>query len=99
GVTAYWTNRIVFSPNAARRFNATLHVLTDVNVGARQTGGQVYDFSLTGGVGIPITPTLNAIADAVPINEDAGLQIVSLSGISAGGGGSQTLSVTASSGN
>ncbi|MGH8564420.1 MAG: tandem-95 repeat protein [Gammaproteobacteria bacterium] len=44
-------------------------------------------------------PTLNAIADPAPINEDAPEQTVDLAGISAGGGESQTLQVTATSNN
>jgi hypothetical protein len=100
GVTVYWTNRIVFTPNAARRFNATLHVLTDVNVGAGQTGGEVYNFALTGGVNLPTQPpTLDPIDNPVAINEDAGLQTINLTGISAGLGESQPLTVAATSGN
>jgi VCBS repeat-containing protein len=44
-------------------------------------------------------PTLNAISDPAPIDEDAGLQTVNLSGITAGGGESQTLQVTATTNN
>ena len=45
-------------------------------------------------------PTINAIADPAAINEDAGQQTVSLSGIGNGGAGEgQTLTVTATSGN
>src|SRR5206468_9017395 len=44
-------------------------------------------------------PTLNAIPDPPAILEDAGLQTVNLSGISAGGGESQNLTVTALSNN
>ena len=44
------------------------------------------------------TPTLNSINN-VNVNEDGPLQTVNLSGIGAGGGESQTLVVTASSGN
>src|SRR5438445_1158760 len=44
-------------------------------------------------------PTLDAIADPPAILEDAGLQTVNLSGITAGGGETQTLTVTASSNN
>src|SRR5437667_9603247 len=44
-------------------------------------------------------PTLNAIPDPPAILEDAGLQTVNLTGISAGGGETQTLTVTASSNN
>ncbi len=43
-------------------------------------------------------PTLNAIAD-LSIQQNAGLQTVSLSGITAGGGETQVLTVTASSNN
>ena len=42
-------------------------------------------------------PTLNAISDPAPIDEDAPQQSVSLSGISAGDGESQTLTVSAKS--
>ena len=44
-------------------------------------------------------PSLTAIANPGTINEDAGQQPVNLSGISAGGGESQTLQVTATSNN
>src|SRR2546422_329876 len=44
-------------------------------------------------------PTLNAIADPAPILENAGQQTVNLSGISAGGSESQTLTLTALSNN
>lgn len=43
------------------------------------------------------TPTLNAIADPAAIREGAGQQTVSLGGISAGGGESQGLAITATS--
>lgn len=44
-------------------------------------------------------PTLNAIADPVPISPNAGTQTVPLSGIGAGSGENQTLTVTAVSSN
>ena len=44
-------------------------------------------------------PTLDAISDPAAINEDAGVQTVNLSGITAGGGESQALQVTATSSN
>lgn len=43
------------------------------------------------------TPTLNAISNPAAINEDAGEQTISLSGITAGVGDTQNLMVTASS--
>ena len=45
------------------------------------------------------TPTLNAIASPSAINEDSGQQTVNFSGVTAGGGESQYLQVTASSSN
>ncbi len=50
-------------------------------------------------VAVNDAPTLNVIPDPAAILEDAGLQTVNLSGITAGGGETQTLSVTATSGN
>src|SRR5262249_34164006 len=44
-------------------------------------------------------PTLDAIADPAPINEDAGLQTVTLTGITAGVNETQDLTVTAVSSN
>src|SRR5207244_3720051 len=44
-------------------------------------------------------PTLDTIADPAAIAEDAGQQTVSLAGISAGAGESQTLSISATSAN
>ena len=44
-------------------------------------------------------PTLDAIADPVAINEDAGQQTVNLAGITAGSGETQPLQVTATSNN
>ena len=45
-----------------------------------------------------VAPTLNAITN-LTINENAGQQTVNLAGITAGGGASQTLTVTATSSN
>ena len=44
-------------------------------------------------------PTLDAISDPAAILEDAGQQTINLTGISAGGGESQALTVTATSSN
>src|SRR5262249_12280155 len=49
--------------------------------------------------GVNIAPTLDAISNPSAILEDAGQQSVGLSGITAGGGESQALSVTAVSSN
>ena len=64
------------------------------------------DGSLTGSntltvnvTGANDTPTRDAISNPAAINEDASVQTVNLSGIGAGGGESQSLSVSASTGN
>jgi len=68
---------------------------------------KVYDGTTASASAVPVSvsvaavndaPTLNTIDDLI-ISQNAGLQTVNLSGISAGGGESQTLTVTASSGN
>jgi photosystem II stability/assembly factor-like uncharacterized protein len=85
---------VTFTPSL--NFNANFTIATSVTDG---------DFPpITGSkamTGVPVNdpPTLNAIANPAAINEDAGLQTVNLSGITAGGGESQTLTVTATSGN
>src|SRR4029079_11697195 len=45
------------------------------------------------------TPTLTAVSDPAVILEDAGMQTINRSGISAGAGETQTLTVTATSSN
>ena len=49
--------------------------------------------------GVNDAPTLDSIADPAPINEDAGQQTVNLTGITAGGGENQVLTITVSSDN
>jgi hypothetical protein len=56
-----------------------------------------YDTTITVTPNVP--PTLDAIADPVAINEDASQQTINLTGITAGGGESQPLQVTATSNN
>ncbi len=72
-------------------------------------GTYALTLTATNGVGAPVTqaftlavtqntpPTLDAIADPAAIAEDAALQTVNLTGISAGAGDSQPLAVTATS--
>ena len=72
-------------------------------------GTYALTLTATNGVGAPVTqaftlavtentpPTLDAIPDPAAIAEDAALQTVTLSGISAGAGDSQPLAVTAAS--
>ncbi|MDQ3580974.1 MAG: Ig-like domain-containing protein, partial [Pseudomonadota bacterium] len=56
-----------------------------------------YDATITVTPNVP--PTLDAIADPTAINEDASQQTTNLTGITAGGGESQPLQVTATSNN
>jgi hypothetical protein len=66
------------------------------NFGVDRSAVQTFIISVT-----PVNdaPTLAAIADPAAILEEAGAQTVNLSGISAGGGESQTLAVTVTSDN
>jgi hypothetical protein len=48
---------------------------------------------------VNVAPTLDPIADIAALREDSGLQVIAISGISAGGGHSQALVVAASSSN
>jgi hypothetical protein len=85
---------VTFTPSL--NFNANFTIGTSVSDGVFPaiTGSKAMT-----GVAVNDPPTLNAISNPAPINEDAGLQTVNLSGITAGGGESQTLTVTATSGN
>ncbi len=79
---------------------------------ANQSGSNLITLTLSDGAGgttnttflltvlaVNDPPTLNTNADLLGLAEDAGLQTVNLSGISAGGGESQPLVVTATSSN
>ncbi|MCF7763413.1 MAG: hypothetical protein K9N62_07040, partial [Verrucomicrobia bacterium] len=67
-------------------FTIVAHDGTTVSTGAVQVNVSV--------TAVNDTPTLTAITDPTAILEDAGAQTVNLSGIGAGGGESQTLTVT-----
>ncbi|WP_425390708.1 tandem-95 repeat protein [Ekhidna sp.] len=77
-------------------FNGTLTVPVTVNDGT--IDADPFDLSITVNA-INDVPTLADISDPAAIDEDAGEQTVSLSGITPGGGESQTLTVTATSDN
>ncbi len=79
---------------------ATMTVTVTDN-GGTENGGQdtiIRSFTITV---TPVNdqPLLDEIEDPAPIDEDAGQQTVALSGIDAGGGESQTLTITATSDN
>src|SRR5262249_35358706 len=74
--------------------NGTAHITVTVT----ETSGGSLSFSRTFSVVVTSVndqPTLDPIPDPPAILEDAGLQTINLTGISAGGGESQTLTVTA----
>ena len=87
--------------------NGTATIAGTANPGT--VGTYALTLTATNGVGAPVTqaftlavtentpPTLDAITDPAAIAEDAVLQTVTLSGISAGAGDSQPLAVTAAS--
>ena len=93
---------LTYTPAAGASGIASLTLrLTDdggtANGGVNQSATQVFTITVTA---VNDTPTLDAIANPAAILEDAGLQTVNLSGISAGPGESaQPLQVTASSNN
>jgi hypothetical protein len=83
----------LFSPSST--FSFAIQASTS-NVGGG-LGGNTVNATITVNP-LNDAPELNAIGD-LTINEDAALQAVNLSGISAGGGESQTLTITATSNN
>ena len=94
------TGSLSYTPVANASGTATVTVTVTDNGGT--TNGGINTVSQTFAVTVnPVNdePTLNTIADPAAILEDAATQTVTLSGISAGGGESQVLTVTATSNN
>ena len=89
---------IAFTPVADQSGTATITVTVEDGGldGDLDTAGDNATFSRTFDVFVNATPTLNALSD-LTIAEDASGQTVNLAGITAGGGESQPLRVTASS--
>lgn len=91
---------ISYTPVANQSGSAQITVTVTDNGGT--TGGGVNSFSRNFTVNVTAVndpPTLNAINNPAPIATGAGLQTINLSGISAGPGETQTLTVTAASSN
>ncbi|WP_254512040.1 beta strand repeat-containing protein [Anatilimnocola floriformis] len=91
---------LTYTPAAAANGTATITVNISDNGGTafggvNTSGNQTFTITITAQP-INALPTINPIGN-VNINEDAGPQTVSLSGITAGGSESQALTVTASS--
>ena len=94
------TGTLTYTPAAAASGSSTITVtISDnggtANGGVNTSGTQTFSITITAQP-INAAPTINAIAN-ININEDAGLQTVNLSGITAGGAESQALTVSASS--
>ncbi len=87
---------LVWTPTLAA--NGTLNAFTVVAYDGALASATPVQVTVTVAA-VNDTPTLDAIANPAAIHEDAGAQTINLSGISAGGGESQTLTVTATSDN
>jgi hypothetical protein len=88
------TGTLTFTPVANANGNATITVTVNDGQGANNLVTRQFNITVNA---VNDAPTLNAIAN-LGLNENAGLQTVSLSGISSGAANeSQTLTVSASS--
>ena len=93
------TGSLTFTPAANSFGTATITVTVTESSGGATGGVDSTSVQFTVTVNqINIAPTINTPSNAT-INENAGQQTVNLSGIAAGGGATQTLSVTVSSNN
>ncbi|MBI5800997.1 MAG: tandem-95 repeat protein [Verrucomicrobia bacterium] len=94
------TGRLTFTPATNANGSATVTVVVQDSGGTNDSGVDRATNSFTIAVAsVNDAPTLAAIENPTAILEDAAQQTVNLAGISAGGGESQTLRVTAMSSN
>ncbi|MCA9129611.1 MAG: tandem-95 repeat protein [Planctomycetales bacterium] len=94
------TGSLRYTPIANQFGSAVITVSVRDNGGTTNGGVDLITRSFTVTVtGVNDVPTLDAIANPPAVLEDAALQTVNLSGISAGQGESQTLVITATSNN
>ena len=94
------TGSLQYTP-LADQFGSAVITVTVMDDGGTANGGidtvtQMFTVNVTA---VNDAPTLDAISNPAAIDEDSAQQTVSLTGISAGGGESQTLTVTATSSN
>src|SRR5207245_1788222 len=94
------TGSLSFTPAANQSGTATITV-TVTDDGGTANGGvntitRTFTVTITA---VNRAPTLDAINDPAAILEDAGAQTINLTGIAAGGGESQTLTITATPSN
>jgi Bacterial Ig domain len=93
------TGTLTFTPAANSFGTATITVTVTDNGGTLNGGVSTTQVQFTVTVNqVNIPPTIDTPAN-LTINENAGQQTVNLTGITTGGGGTQTLTVTASSNN
>src|SRR5260221_2989766 len=90
------TGSLTYTPVANASGSAIITVTVTDDGGGTNTFSRTFTVNVTS---VNDSPTLDAIPDPPTIAEDAALQTVNLTGISAGGGESQTLTVTALSHN
>jgi hypothetical protein len=94
------TGSLTYTPVANQSGTALITVTVTDDGGTANSGVNSFVRTFTVTVtAVNDAPTLDPIPDPAAILEDAGLQTVNLSGIAAGGGETQTLSITATSGN
>jgi hypothetical protein len=93
------TGTLTFTPAAGTFGTATITVTVTDNGGTLNGGVSTTEVEFTVTVNqVNFPPTIDTPAN-LTINENAGQQTVNLTGITTGGGGAQTLTVTASSNN
>ncbi|MBI5773448.1 MAG: cadherin domain-containing protein, partial [Verrucomicrobia bacterium] len=95
------TGTLTYTPAVLGANGSALITVTLTDNGSTANGGvttttRSFTVNVTG---VNDAPTIAAISDPAAILEDAGLQTISLGGITAGGGESQSLTVTATSSN
>lgn len=94
------TGSLLYAPVANASGSAVITVTVQDDGGLANGGGNTLVRTFTVNIiAVNDAPTLAAIGDPAPILEDSGAQTINLSAISAGGGESQTLTVTAFSDN
>ena len=88
------TGSLTYTPVADASGSAIITVTVDDGGGGTETIQRTFTVTVSA---VNDQPTFAVITDPASIPEDSGLQTVNLAGIAAGGGESQTLTVTATS--
>ncbi len=94
------TGSLTYTPVANASGSAVITVTVKDDGGTASSGVDTFIRTFTVNVtSVNDVPTIAAISDPAPIVEDAPLQTINFAGVSAGGGESQSIAVTASSNN